>query len=199
MFRVELVIAAAAAAMSISLAGCSGGMSMPDWMTPDWMSSKSSSPSMQPLRFESDPPGADVRTGQGQTCLTPCALGVPSEPQTVTIAKEGYVPQTIQVSVGDPPEHSFWESAQPPGLVPNPVQVVLQPAPPPPKPAIKHKPRKTVSRTRTAAKNTPPPPDAGAAPEGGPPQDGGAANPFPDPPPMQQPGASPFPPPPQGQ
>ena len=66
--------------MGIALAGCS---SMPDW-TPSFLSSKPSA-EMQPLRFESDPPGADVRTTGGQTCLTPCAIPVPAEPQSVTI------------------------------------------------------------------------------------------------------------------
>ena len=93
--RVKVIIGTAL--VGLALAGCSA---MPDWMTPDFMSSKPSA-QMQPLRFESDPPGADVRTTQGQTCLTPCAIPVPSEPQSVTITKIGFVPQTVQVSVGD--------------------------------------------------------------------------------------------------
>jgi hypothetical protein len=185
MSRVELVAATVAAVMGVALAGCSA---MPDWMTPSFMSS-SSEPAMQPLRFESDPPGADVRTAQGQTCQTPCALGVPSQNQAVTFTKVGYVAQTVQVTTAAPPEHSFWESP-PPSLTPNPVQVVLQQIPPPPphhKREITHRPRTTssaVPRTRTAAKNTPP--------------RRGQANPFPDPQPVQQQEAapSPFPPPP---
>jgi hypothetical protein len=109
----------------------------------------------------------------------------------VTITRIGFIPQTIQISTGEPAEHSFWENP-PPTLVPNPVRVVLQAVPPPPAPVVKRKPRKSVSRTRTAAKT---------------PQ-GGAATPFPDPqpgqpaaPPSQQPppAASPFPPPPSTQ
>lgn len=184
MSRVGLV-AATAAVMGVALAGCSGGLpSMPDWMTPsmpEWMSSTPAAPPVQPLRFDSNPTGADVHTAQGQTCFTPCVLNVPSENQSVTFMKIGFVPQTVQVSVGAPPDHSFWESTPPPTLIPNPVQVVLQAMPPPPKPVHKPKPRKSVDRTRTAAKTAP--------------TQSGSANPFPDPPPMQ-PASSPFPTPP---
>jgi hypothetical protein len=127
MSRFEFLAAATAAVMSSALAGCASVMpSMPGWMTPNWMSSKSSVPPMQSLRFESDPQGAEVRTAQGQTCKTPCELMVPSEIQPVSIAKKGFVSQTLQVSVGDPPKHSFWKHP-PPALMPNPVQVVLTP------------------------------------------------------------------------
>lgn len=195
MSRVGLIVAAAAVA-GVSLAGCSG---MPDWMSPsmpDWMSSKPAEPLTQTLRFESDPPGAEARTAQGQTCFTPCAIAVASQSQPVTISKPGFVPQTIQVTAGEPPDHSFWESAPPPSLVPNPVQVVLQAVPPPPRPVAKPKPRHTAAATRTAAR-TPPPTRA--------------SNTFPDPPPAQttespfpppaaaQPAGSPFPPPPATQ
>jgi hypothetical protein len=177
--RVKLIVSMAV--MGIALAGCSA---MPDWMTPDFMSSKPSA-GMQPLRFESNPPGADVRTTQGQTCLTPCVIPVPSEPQSVTITKIGFVPQTVQVSVGEVPEHSFWEGAPPPTLVPNPVQVVLQPVAPP-RPMRKLRPR------RTAARPPAHPVPRGAAP---PPPGQPAPSAFP-PPPAQQGGGSPFPPPP---
>lgn len=168
--RVKLITSTVIA--GLALAGCSA---MPDW-TPDWLSSKPASQT-QPLQFQSNPPGADVRTAQGQTCLTPCSIPVPSEPQVVTITKIGFVPQTVQVSVGDVPDHSFWESAPPPTLVPNPVQVTLQPVAPP-KPVRRPRPHRTVVR-RAAPK---PPP--GAAPP---------------PPPPGQPAASPFPPPPKTQ
>jgi hypothetical protein len=186
MSRVGLVVAAAAAVMGIALTGCSG---MPDWMPsmPDWTSSSSATPQPQTLRFESDPPGADVRTIQGQTCFTPCALAVPAENQPITITKAGYVAQTLQVTVAPAPEHSFWENAPPPTLTPNPVQVALQAVAPPPKPVRKPKPRKVSERTRTAAKMTQPPAQTGG--------------PFPAPPSMQQqqPAPSPFPPAPASQ
>jgi hypothetical protein len=40
------------------------------------------------------------------------------------------VPQTVQVTVGPQPDHSFWQNP-PPTLVPNPVHVALQPVPKP--------------------------------------------------------------------
>ena len=104
--------AVVAALVGISLTGCSS-------------SSNSSSEQLQALKFESDPPGAEIHTPKGQTCITPCALTVPSQEQSVAITKNGYVPQTVQVTSGLQPEHSFWENP-PPTLVPNPVHVVLQ-------------------------------------------------------------------------
>ena len=177
MSRVGLVVAAAAV-IGISLGGCSA---MPDWMTPsmpDWLSSKPSGPQTQALRFESDPPGAEARTGQGQTCFTPCAIAVLSQSQTVTISKPGFVPQTIQVTAGDPPDHSFWESAPPPTLTPNPVVTMLQPVPPPPRPVRRPRPRRPMAR---AARPRPMPAAQQAAP---PPQPG--ESPFPPPPPTGQ-------------
>jgi hypothetical protein len=153
-------------------------------------SSQPATPPMESVQFESQPPGAEVRSEQGQTCLTPCALSIAAQSQAVTINKIGFVPQTVQITAGDPPDHSFWEAAPPPTLVPNPVQVVLQAVPPPAHPVHRRRPRQVSSRTRTAAKS-------GQQPQGG----SGSA--FPDPPPQSgepapasEPAASPFPPPP---
>ena len=129
MSRIALSVVVAAA-MGVSLTGCSSAQS-----------SNSASEKLQTLKFETDPPGADVRTTQGQTCKTPCELAVPSHEQPVTITKNNYAPQTVQIALGPQPEHSFWENP-PPTLAPNPVHVVLQkparhaeghrPVPPPP-------------------------------------------------------------------
>ena len=118
MLRVALAAAVAAVA-GISLTGCSSALS-----------STSSSEELQALNFESDPPGAEIRSTQGQTCITPCELRVPPHEQPVTITKNDYVPQTVQVTLGPQPNHSFWQNP-PPTLVPNPVRVVLQPVPKP--------------------------------------------------------------------
>jgi hypothetical protein len=173
MSRVRLIVTAAIVASGTALAGCSS------FSMPSWLSSTPSAPVMQTLQFESNPPGADVRTTQGQTCQTPCSLAVPTESQSVTFAKNGFLPQTVQVNIGEPAEHSFFESA-PPTLTPNPVEVALQAAAPPrrPPPPVMRKPRKPA-----------PPPRPQPAP--------GSA--FPAPPPQQQPGGSPFPPPPPPQ
>jgi len=113
MSRIALSVVVAAV-VGVSLTGCSSALS-----------SNSSSEKLQTLKFESDPLGAEVRTPQGQTCKTPCELTVPSHEQPVTITKNNYVPQTVQVTLGPQPDHSFWENP-PPTLVPNPVRVVLQ-------------------------------------------------------------------------
>ncbi len=177
MSRVGLLVAAVTAA--VVLAGCSA---MPDWASPsDWFSSKPNTPPPpQALRFESTPPGADVHTAQGLNCVTPCALTVPSESQVIMISKLGFVPQTIQVAAGEPPEHSFWERAPPPTLVPNPVQVMLQAVPPPHR-VIRRPKRKSASQAHTAAK-TPPPEEGSGSVFPDPPSTGSAASPFPPPP-----------------
>jgi hypothetical protein len=180
MSRVELIAASVAAVMGIALAGCSA---MPGWMTPGFMSSGSSSQPLQPLRFESDPPGADVHTAQGQTCQTPCALPVASEPQEVTFTKGGYVAQTIQINIGAPPEHSFWQSP-PPALVPDPVVATLQRLPPPARPVARRRERRPPPR-RTATRTRPPHrPSANASSNPPPMQQQPSQSVFPPPPPM---------------
>jgi len=143
MSRVGLT-AAVAAVVGVSLTGCSSALS-----------SSSSSEQLQALNFESDPPGAVIRTTEGQTCVTPCELKVPSHEQPVSVAKDNYVAQTVQVAMGPQPDHSFWQNP-PPTLVPNPVHVVLQPVP---KPDHHAKGRKSASKTHTA-KVAPPAPRA---------------------------------------
>jgi hypothetical protein len=122
MSRVGLSVVVAAV-VGVSLTGCSSALS-----------SNSSSEKLQSLKFESDPMGAEIRTAQGQTCKTPCELTVPSHEQPVNITKDNYVPQTVHLTLGPQPDHSFWENP-PPTLVPNPVRVVLQPVP---KPTARH-------------------------------------------------------------
>jgi PEGA domain-containing protein len=112
----------AAVGCGFALAACS--MSMPSF---DFFKS---TPTTEVLRIESEPPGADARTSQGQTCRTPCELTVPTENElAVTVQMSGYQPQTLPVRAdgrgGDI------------RLQPNPVYVELQPATPvkPAKPA----------------------------------------------------------------
>jgi hypothetical protein len=103
----------AALGCGLALAACS--MSMPSF---DFFKS---GPSTEVLRIESEPPGADARTSQGQTCRTPCELTVTSEGDlAVTVQMTGYQQQTLPVRTdkGDG------------RLQPNPVYVELQPAAP---------------------------------------------------------------------
>jgi hypothetical protein len=145
----------------------------------------SSADQPQALNFESDPPGAEIHTNQLQTCITPCSLTVPPQDQAVGVSKNGYVPQTVQVTTGPPPDHHFWEHPAP-TLVPNPVHVVLQPVEKP-KPSHHARSHKPASRTHAAeaappAPNSDPPPPPPTPPTQGPAAQSSA---FPPPPPKQ--------------
>jgi hypothetical protein len=69
--------AAIAAAVGVSVTGCTS-----------MLSGSSSSEQLQALNVESDPMGAEIRTTEGQTCITPCALTVSAQDQTVGIRKQ---------------------------------------------------------------------------------------------------------------
>ena len=140
-------------------------------------------PVMDTVRFESEPPAAEVKTSNGQTCRTPCALALPTEaPLTVTFTLDGYQPETDQLEVIN-------TTGSPPQLRPNPVLAELTPAPPPAKPVKKrpvrrHKPvakkpaqKKPVARKPAAAAPAPAPAAAAPAP---------AASPWPSAPPPPQ-------------
>lgn len=105
-----------------------------------------STPATEQLRIESEPPGADARTSQGQTCRTPCELTVPGGGEmTVTVAMAGYQPQTLPVR----PESADGSSSNG-KLEPNPVYVELMAAAPA-KPV-----KKPVAKKRTSAAANPP-------------------------------------------
>jgi hypothetical protein len=131
------------------------------------VSSNSSAEQLQALKFESDPPGAEIHTPTDQTCKTPCELSVPSREQLVIVSKNHYQPQTVQVTLGPQPDHSFWENP-PPTLAPNPVHVVLHPV---------SKPVHHVRGHKTHTAKAEPAPST-------------ASSPFPPPPPTQEPAAS---------
>src|SRR5660397_179225 len=81
-------------------------------------------PIMDAVRFESEPPGAEAKTSNGQTCRTPCALALPvSAPLTVTFTLKGYQPETEDIE-------PIAMTGNPTQLRPNPVVVELTPAPP---------------------------------------------------------------------
>jgi hypothetical protein len=160
MFRVRLFSSSTVVALSaIALAGCS---STPSWV-PDWMSFSKSTPPLVTMQFESQPPGADVRTSPGQTCQTPCSLALQPQSQMVSFSKNGFLPQSVQITASEA-DHSLFDSP-PPALSPNPVSVVLQPAAPPPRGRPPVRPRPKPHRAPAA----PPPPP-------------GQPSPFPPPP-----------------
>ena len=132
----------------LALAACS---STPDWMNLDVLKP---APVMDTVRFESEPPGAEAKTSNGQTCRTPCALALPSNaPIAVTFSLNGYQPDSENLE-SIPNSNGF------PELRPNPVQVELTPAPPPPKPL-----KKPAAKKKTGAKPAAKPkPKTSAAP-----------------------------------
>ncbi|MCF8476998.1 MAG: hypothetical protein K9G60_08200 [Pseudolabrys sp.] len=135
MYRVIAIVVG-----GLALAACS---STPEWMSLDALKP---APQVDTVRFESEPPGAEATTSNGQTCRTPCALALPVEaPLTVTFTLTGYLPEseTIQpISLSDNPTE----------MRPNPVLIALTPAPPPPKPVTKKRTRKPVAKKKPAAK-----------------------------------------------
>jgi hypothetical protein len=145
MSRVALIITAAAALGSV-LAGCSDSSSS----LPEWLSPKQSAPPLQTLHFQSEPPGANVRTAKGQTCQTPCSLAVTPESQSVTFEMDGFAPQTVQVAVAERAERSFLSKEAPPALSPNPVEVALQAEPKQAKKPVERK-----AAVHTAHRQTP--------------------------------------------
>jgi hypothetical protein len=146
--RIGLVLVAITVTMSHALTGCSAlmfGLAVHEPAPP---------PSPQTVQFESVPSGAAVSTAQGQTCQTPCSLTLAVESQSVTFAKNGFLPQTIAISVDQPPaEHSFFAKTLPPTLTPNPVSAALLIAPPPPQPVL----QVTLQPALPPARPAPPP------------------------------------------
>ena len=146
MYRVIAIMAGA-----LALAACS---SSSEWLNLDVLKPK---PSVEPVSFESVPPGAQVKLPNGQTCLTPCASPLTANgTYTVEITLNGYQPATetiAPVSMGDGTTR----------LRPNPVTVQLTPVPPPKK--IRH--RRTVKKKtakKPMAKPAPKPAPAAMAP-----------------------------------
>ncbi len=124
---------------ALALAACS---SSPDWLSLDALKP---APLMDTVRFESQPPGAEAKTSNGQTCRTPCALALPvNSALTVTFSLTGYQPESETI---EPVSVTGNQTT----FQPNPVTMELTPAPPPPKP-VKKPVRKKTSAKPTAAK-----------------------------------------------
>jgi hypothetical protein len=166
----------AVVACGLTVAACSA--SMPSW------NFLSSSPPTEALRFESEPPGAEVKTSLGQTCRTPCELTVQAAPElSATFALNGYQPQTISVRS----EGSTGFSS--PRLAPNPVYVELRAAPvaPPTKKRVKKKPAVAAPANSPVASAAPaaPSPTSATAPASSPAPEAAASAtnyPWPSPP-----------------
>ena len=170
----------AIAACGLLLAACS--MSMPSF---DFFRS---GPATEVLRIESEPPGADARTAEGQSCRTPCELTVPATGEVaISFALQGYNPQTINVRAEAPAAASYAEASSPARMQPNPVYAELTPSVSPRQKKKSSPPRKSV-----AAKKSGSSPDGAPPPSAPPPssaQDPASAYPsnypWPPPPPAQ--------------
>ncbi|HEY0224319.1 MAG TPA: hypothetical protein VGC38_07405 [Pseudolabrys sp.] len=142
---------------ALTLAACSA--------TPDWLSFNALKPApiMDTVRFESEPPGAEAKTSNGQTCRTPCALALPvNAPLTVTFTLNGYLPESENIE-------PISATGNAPALQPNPVMVELNPAPPASQKPVK-KPAPAAAKKKAAAKpaaraQTPAPASAAPPPQ----------------------------------
>jgi len=99
------------------------------------------------LRADSEPPGAEARTSMGQACRTPCAMPVPASSNfTVTFTLPGFVPQSVPVQVRMPTDPRMDPNATASvQLIPNPVEVALEPAPAPKPVRWKPSPQRRVA------------------------------------------------------
>lgn len=153
MYRVLAVIGGA-----LTLAACS---SSSEFASLDVFKS---GPVMDTVQIESEPPGADAKASNGQTCKTPCALALPvDQPMTLTFSLPGYEPQTEQLEVVN-------VTGSPPGLRPNPIVAELTAASAKPaakktrKPAAKKPAAKKKTAAKPAAARPAPTPAAAVAP-----------------------------------
>jgi len=149
MYRVLAVIGSA-----LALAACSSNS---DWMNLDALKP---GPSLDTISLESEPPGAEAKATNGQTCRTPCALALPVDAaSSVTFTLNGYQPETEKLE-------AITSTGEPPRLRPNPVVVEPSPAAPTTakKPAAK-KPaaKKSASKPAAAAAAAPAPMTAAPA------------------------------------
>ena len=116
-----------------------------------------SGPFLDTVSLESEPPGADAKASNGQTCRTPCSLALPVDASSsITFTLNGYQPETERLE-------AITSTGEPPRLRPNPVVVELSPATP--STTIK-KSTKPAKKPAAAPKTTaaPPPPPMTAAP-----------------------------------
>jgi hypothetical protein len=108
-------------------------------------------PPTEVLRIESEPPGADARTAEGQSCRTPCELTVPATGEVaISFALQGYQPQTVNVRSEAAPTSSYAEAAPAARMQPNPVYAELTPAGPQ-RPQKRASPKKKVAAKRSVA------------------------------------------------
>jgi hypothetical protein len=167
MYRVIVIVGGALALAACSSSSTPDWMKPPDWAKPNWnLDAFKPAPMLDTVRFESEPPGAEAKTSNGQSCRTPCALALPvGAPLTVTFSLNGYQPSSERIE-------PITTLGSPTALQPNPVTAELTPAPPS-KPAVKKPPARKTSAAKPAARanpaaataSAPPPMSASPAPQ----------------------------------
>jgi hypothetical protein len=132
MDRVGMLVIAAS---GLAVAGCSGASPTSGLFAV----ANQPPPQHWTLHVKSEPPGAEVRAPQGQSCRTPCELTLPMADTSVTFALKGYHGQTHPVKWLPATFHyEMYERTDEPGVEyptdfsPNPVIARLDPAPAPP-------------------------------------------------------------------
>jgi hypothetical protein len=136
-------------ACGFALAACSASLSLPS------MDFLKSSPPTEKVRIESEPPGAEAKSTQGQACRTPCEMTVQTEGDvSVTVALNGYQPQTVPLRSEEVQGESSFGGSKP-RMTPNPVFVELQ-AVPPVAPAKKKKKVAAPAQKKPAVATTAP-------------------------------------------
>lgn len=112
-----------------------------------------SGPFLDTVSLESEPPGAEAKASNGQTCRTPCSLALPVDASaSITFTLNGYQPETEKLE-------AITSTGEPPRLRPNPVVVELSPgAPSTAKKSTKSVAKKPATRPKTTAAPPPPPP-----------------------------------------
>src|SRR5438309_4299149 len=148
MYRVIAVVAC-----GFALTACTSSW-MPSFEMPSFGGGGSGAASgPASLAIESDPPGAQA-SAAGASCVTPCRLSVPvTGPFNVTVALNGFAPQTIPIRVMQPDDPRLGSEEMGSGnvrLEPNPLYVELERAAPPPPaaPASKKKPKRPQVSSR---------------------------------------------------
>jgi hypothetical protein len=143
----------AVTACGFTLAACSMSMPSLDFFR--------STPPMETLRIESEPPGADARTTAGQNCRTPCELVIPAGGElVVTFTLNGFQPMSVPVRAESPAGVTYGEPAGPPRLQPNPVYAELQPLVP-----LRPAKKKGPAKRRPVAAKKPGPPSEVSVPD----------------------------------
>jgi len=134
MHRVLAIIGGA-----FALAACSS--------TSDW--GFKPGPSLDTVSLESEPPGAEAKASNGQTCRTPCALALPVDAaSSITFTLTGYQPETERLE-------AITSTGEPPRLRPNPVVVELTPAASSAKKSAKPAAKKPAARPKPASASAP--------------------------------------------